>query len=243
MGANARYFTDSSQKPPIDVAQGDSSAGMCIDFYGRFQAEAVKRRDESERLAYITPEAGSVYNVDPIAMLRGSRRPELSLDFIEFVLSPEGQNLWSFKAGTPGGPSVFALRRLPVRRDSYREEDRALRSDPDVNPYLDSDFIYHPTWTGGLFREMSFLIRVVCLDAHPELVEAWRAIIDAGRPEEALAILHDLSAIDYDTTATTIRATLRSGRPLDGVKLGTQLSNQFRRQYQRAAEAARKAGS
>lgn len=240
MGANARYFTDSSQKPPIDVAQGDSAAGMCIDFYGRYQAEAVRRRDQSNRLHYLTPAAGSVYNVDPIATLRGAPRSELALDFIEYVLSPEGQNLWSLRVGEPGGPAVFALRRLPVRKDSYDERWRASRSDPDVNPYApENDFVYRSAWTGGLFSEMSFLIRVVCLDTHPELTRAWRAIIAAGHPPAALAALQDLSSIDYDTVVGQIKPQLRSGNPLDGVRLARQLSNGFREQYQRAEELAR----
>ncbi|MGH8020480.1 MAG: extracellular solute-binding protein [Opitutaceae bacterium] len=240
MGANARYFTDSSQKPPIDVAQGDAAAGMCIDFYGRYQAEAVRRRDNSERLEYVTPAAGSVYNVDPIAALRGAPHPEISLDFIEFVMSPEGQKLWNFKAGTPGGPEIFALRRLPVRKDSYAPEFEKYRSDPGVNPYApENDFVYHPEWTGGVFREMSFLIRVVCLDAHHELVEAWRAIIDAGQPAEAMAVLQDFSSISYERTTGPIKDALRSGNPLDEVRLGRELSNGFRRQYELAAELAR----
>jgi len=41
LGANARYFTDQSTKIPLDVAAGDAAAGMCIDYYGRFQAEAA----------------------------------------------------------------------------------------------------------------------------------------------------------------------------------------------------------
>jgi ABC-type Fe3+ transport system substrate-binding protein len=240
MGANARYFTDSSQKPPIDISQGDSAAGMCIDFYGRYQAEAVRRRDDSARLEYVTPTAGSVFNVDPIATLRGAPRPGIALDFIEYVLSPEGQNLWNFKVGTPGGPTTFALRRLPVRKDSYAPDLDAFRSDPGVNPYApENDFVYHPEWTGGVFREMAFLIRVMCLDPHHELVRAWRAVIEAGFPAEAMAILQDVSSIDYERTNGPIRTALRSGNPIDEVRLAKELANGFRRRYERAAEIAR----
>ncbi|HEX8341083.1 MAG TPA: ABC transporter substrate-binding protein, partial [Tepidisphaeraceae bacterium] len=38
IGANARYFTDSASKVPIDVSMGDAAVGMAIDFYGRYQA-------------------------------------------------------------------------------------------------------------------------------------------------------------------------------------------------------------
>jgi iron(III) transport system substrate-binding protein len=50
IGANARYFTDSAQKVPIDVAAGDCAVGMGIDFYGRQQQEAVRRRGANDRL-------------------------------------------------------------------------------------------------------------------------------------------------------------------------------------------------
>ena len=47
--ANARYFTDSAQKPPVDVGQGDAAAGVGIDFFGRFQAESLARRQDGLR--------------------------------------------------------------------------------------------------------------------------------------------------------------------------------------------------
>lgn len=240
MGANARYFTDTSQKPPIDVGQGDSAAGMCIDFYGRFQAGTAERRGGEARLTFITPPSGSVYSVDPIAVLRGAPQRELAADFIEFVLSPEGQDLWSFRVGEPGGPEIFALRRLPVRRDSYSAEKRRHMSDPDVYPFsAANDFRYHANWTGGLLKEMSFAIRVMCIDPHPELADAWRDIIAAGQPAAALAVLQDLAAIDYEATTGRIRAALRSGRAIDEVRLGQELAAHFRQQYARAAALAR----
>jgi iron(III) transport system substrate-binding protein len=240
MGANARYFTDSSQKPPIDVGQGESAAGMCIDFYGRFQAGTAERRDGRTRLTFVTPPSGSVYSVDPIATLRGAPSGELATDFIEFVLSPEGQDLWNFRAGEPGGPSVFALRRLPVRKDSYTPDKRARMSDPDVNPFSEeNDFRYHASWTGGLLRELSFVMRIMCIDTHEELADAWREVIAAGQPTDALAVLQDLSAIDYDATLEKIRPIIRSGRAIDEVRLGQELAAKFRAQYARAAEIAR----
>ena len=50
IGANARYWTDSSSKVPVDVGAGDAAAGLAIDFYGRFQSEIDKR------MSYVTPE-------------------------------------------------------------------------------------------------------------------------------------------------------------------------------------------
>jgi iron(III) transport system substrate-binding protein len=243
IGANARYFTDTSQKPPIDVAQGNAAAGMCIDFYGRQQEEAVTRRDGPGRLAYVSPTGGTVSSVDPIALLRGAKNRETAVAFIEYVLSMEGQKLWNLRPATPGGPERFALRRLPVRRDFYADTGlRELRSDPGETPFEPLDqLVYRAAWTGGLFREMSFVIRVMCLDTHQELTAAWRAIIAAGMPAEALAVMQDMTAVDYASASGRIHAALNSKNKADEIRLAKALGDSFRRQYARA-EALAKAG-
>lgn len=242
IGANARYFTDSSQKPPIDVAQGDCAAGICIDFYGRSQAGITAQRGAGgARIAFVTPRGGSVSSVDPIAVLRGAPHRDVAEAFIDYTLSMDGQKLWNFKPGTPGGPERFALRRLPVRKDYYAETAwEALRSDPEADPFAGTErLVYQPAWTGGVFREMAFVIRVMTLDTHDDLVAAWREIIRAGRPAEALAILGDLSAIDYDAIRERIKPRLNAKNKVEEVRLARELADRFRQQYRRAAAKAR----
>jgi len=240
-GANARYFTDSAQKVSIDVAQGDSAAGISIDFLGRQQEEAIRRRADRQRLAFVTPVGGTVNSVDPIALFRGAPHRDVAVAFIEYVLSMDGQKLWAFRAGTPGGPERFALRRLPVRRDFYQQADfKAWCSDPDENPYnAEGQLVYRAAWTGGLFREMSFIIRVMALDTHDELVQAWRAIIAAGRPDDALAVLQDLSAVDYAAASGRIRQALGAKDKMEQLRLAGELGELFRAQYRKAEALAR----
>lgn len=238
--ANARYFTDSSQKPPIDVAAGNCAVGMCIDFYGRQQAEAVRRRGDSARVDYVSPPGGSVSSVDPIGILRGAPNHEVAELFIEFVMSMDGQKIWNFEPGTPGGPQHFALRRLPVRRDFYRADYGRYRSDPEDEPYAAGEqLIYRAAWTGFLFREMSFVIRVMGFDTHQELVAAWRDINAAGQPPEAMAVLQDMSMVDYDTAQGLIKDVIGSRNKVEELQLAKNLGNQFRKQYARAAAIAR----
>lgn len=242
IGANSRYFTDTSQKPPIDVAAGNCAAGMCIDFYGRQQEEAVRRRDHSDRIGYISPVGGTVSSVDPIAVLRGAPHRAVAEAFVDFALSIEGQKLWNFRPGTAGGPERFALRRLPVRRDFYTQAEwKSLRSDPDDAPFDSQDqLIYHAAWTSGLFREMSFVIRVMCLDTHQELAAAWRAILAAPEPArgQALAVLQDLSAVSYARTNGAIKQALNSKNKADEITLASELGRHFRAQYHRAENIA-----
>lgn len=244
IGANARYFTDSAQKVPIDVAAGDCAVGMGIDFYGRQQQEAVRRRGADDRLAYVSPEGGAVASVDPVGLLRGAPNRGVAVAFIEFSLTMEGQRLWNLKPGMEGGPEYFALRRLPVRKDFYEIAGiDTLRSDPEEKPYAPQErLIYRPERTGWLFRELAFVIRVMCLDTQPELKKAWRALIDAGMPEEALAEFQRLDGVDYAAAGGRIREALRSKNKVDEIRLAKELGNQFRAQYLRTVKLAEAAG-
>ncbi len=245
IGANARYFTDSSQKPPIDVAAGNCAVGMCIDFYGRYQEQSSAERSGRQRLGFHMPAGGTTLSPDPIALMRGAPNRELAVAFIEYVMSMEGQKLWNFKPGTPGGPEHYALRRLPVRRDYYAHHEwRGYRSDPEVNPYAgETPLVYNAAWTGGIFREMSFVIRVMCIDTHAELAAAWRAInsdkLDAAARDRALTVMTDLSAVDYGQMFNRIKPALNSKSKVDEVRLASELADHFRRQYLGAAEIAR----
>ena len=245
IGANARYFTDSSQKPPIDVAAGNCAVGMCIDFYGRYQEQSSAERSGRKRLGFKMPLGGTTMSPDPIALMRGAPNRGPAVAFIEFVMSMEGQKLWNFKPGTPEGPRQFSLRRLPIRKDFYaRPEWAAYRSDPDVNPYAgETPLVYNAAWTGSLFREMSFVIRVMAIDTHTELAAAWGALnapgIDPAVRARALAVMTDLSVANYEQMFNRVKPALNSKNKVDEVRLASELAEHFRQQYLRAAALAR----
>jgi ABC-type Fe3+ transport system substrate-binding protein len=196
IGGNARYFTFSASKVPVDVARGNLAAGMCIDFYGGTQAEWEQQHVGHQTMRYVTPAGGSSISADPIGILRGAPHRELAELFIDFVLSREGQRLWNYRVGEPGGPEQYALRRPPIRRDMYSAEDRSHMSDPDAQPFaLAQEFDYHGGWTGPLFGLIRVQLRAMVIDTHPELRRAWRAILDAGGPQavpDAMAALRTL---------------------------------------------------
>ena len=207
IGANARYFTDAASKVTIDVSMGDAAVGLAIDFYGRYQAQCSRAPDGTERMVYITPVGGSSVSCDPVGLLRGAENRETAVRFIQYVLSEDGQRLWTYRPGTPGGPQKFALRRLPIRRDFYppapdpgvphlakcgtgtdpwQEHGKYATdnlADPTINPYsLATNFTYRSRWTAQHFNIQRDLIRAMCLDSVNELHDAWRAIILNGGP-------------------------------------------------------------
>ncbi len=184
VGGNALYLTMSASKVPVDTASGQVAAGMCIDFYGRSQAEWEESHIGRKTMTYYTPDAGSTVSVDPVGMFRGAPNPERARLFIRYLLTKEGQRLWNQRAGTEGGPIKYTLHRLPVRRDMYTEECRKLMSAPDADPFgLSGSFTYKGAWTGPYFDLIRTLIRVMVLDCRDELQATWKAIIDAGGPE------------------------------------------------------------
>ena len=234
ISANSRYFTDSAAKVPRDIARGDAAAGMCIDFYGRTFNELNRRPDGSSHVRFVMPRAGTSIGADPIGMLRGAPHPELAHRFVEFVLSMEGQKLWNYRPGAPGGPHRFALRRPPIRRDFYTEEHRPHRTDPEVNPYeIAAGFTYRPEWTGSLFTALRYAIRSACIDPHPEQRRAWEALIAAGLPPEGVARFETIETIDYDSIVDEIAPTLATGDKVAEVELARELAEVFRERYRK----------
>jgi len=240
LGANARYFTDQSTKIPLDVASGDAAAGMCIDYYGRFQAEAASLAGRPGRVGFVTARGETSINADPIALLRGAPHRELAIAFIEFVLSDDGQKLWSFRRGVPGGPERYALRRLPIAPHIYDHAFDSFRADPEENPYEEvRDFVYHRAWTGPLYGALAFVVKAMCVDPEPELQEAYAALADAQHPPEATALFDDVSAVDYATVGGPLRAALQSADPLEEARWSMRLVAGFRAQYERVTALAK----
>ena len=239
IGANARYFTNASTKIAIDVGAGEAAAGMTIDFYGRFQSESVAKSDGSSHVQYVNAVGGTSVGVDPIGLFRGAPNADVAREFIAFVMSIEGQKLWNWKVGASGGPQRYALRRLPVLPQLYAPEFKPLRSDPLVNPYeLAKTFTYHEKWSAPLFRSVAFIFRVMCIDTHHELTEAWQALITAKFPPEARAAFEEVGQVDYAAAGGRVREALGPNK-IKEVQLAKELADSFRAQYQRAATLAR----
>lgn len=238
ISGNARYFTDTSQKPNIDVSLGDCAAGMSIDFYARFQQESVNGRGGEGRFGVAVVRGGTTISADPIALLRGAPNEQAAQLFIEFVMNLEGQKLWNFEVGQPGGPQTYALRRLPIRPELYRQPHNSRRSDADVISYEQSAFFtYRGDWTGRHFSAIRFLIRHCYIDVLPELRTAWKALIENDFPPEATKLFDDLSMIDYAATSSSLRDRMRGG-PEESVRLARDLSSAFRIRYQQVAQLA-----
>lgn len=173
LAANARSFTAQSLSVPTEVSHGEAAMGVCIDFLGRFEAQAMRETGSGNRVGYVDPPGVSAIDPDPIAMLRGAPDPELARRFIEFTLSEEGQALWQFPAGSSDalGPERYELRRLPILRSMY---DRHFgRFIDHVDPYtLAAPIDANPDYWSLIAPVFS----AMAVDNHEWLQRAWRAI-------------------------------------------------------------------
>ena len=86
---------------------------------------------------------------------------------------------------------------------------------------------------------MAFVIGTMSLDTHAELATAWREIVAAGMPPQAMARLSDMSIISYERTQGAIRAALNSKDKVDEIRMSQEIGRVFRQQYREAAELAR----
>lgn len=188
--ANARYFATSSDRVPVDVSRGDAAAGMCIDFYGRYQAGAVGK----DRVGYADPvEDGrsmTATNADPITLLRGAPSSELARGFIAWLLSPDAQGLWQ-RAIDPSDPQQvrperYELRRQPIRQDVYNPVEKARWVDRELDPYVTA--APFPEGTPSYFSMVAPVTKAMAIDIHHDLSQAWRVLAEArrtGHPELA----------------------------------------------------------
>lgn len=201
--ANARYFASGSNKVPVDVSSGDAAAGMCIDFYGRYQAGAVHfDLTRPSRVGYVDPYLTvgdrkvsiTATTADPISLLRGAPNRDLAEQFVTWTLSKEAQQLWQRKlasklnsetraqtqTGDPiNGPVRYELRRMPIRRDLYTADEKTNWADPEITPFETAS----PLAKGipNYFSSVAPVTKAMAIDVHDDLVAAWQTI--AATPE------------------------------------------------------------
>ena len=240
LAANARYFTDSASKIPLEVGQGNAAAGMCIDFYGRSFAGELTSASGVPRIVWTAPRGGTTLSADPVGVLKGAPHPEVAQAFVEFCLSREAQFLWFARPGTPGGPKERALHRTPIRRDMFTPENLARSTMPDARPYQDpGNMIYRKELTGAAFNTLRQLVKVMCIDSHEEMKSAWRAMCAAGMPAEALSVFSDVSIMPYAAGGHG-DPRFDGGNPLQTARHAARIGAWFRANYRKAESIAKR---
>ncbi len=244
MFANTRNLSDSAGQVVRDVAAGNAAAGMAIDTYGFSEMTwSADHFDGESRIVYVTPKGGTAVSADPVQLLRGAPNRQVAEEFIDFLLSREGQLLHVLRCGVPGGPEKNQLNRPPIRRDLYTPDNQKNFFQPDYNPYESgADFIYHPEWTSRYYGLLRTLLKTIAIEPHAELQSAWRAIIAAGGPEKVPRAMEKFNALPFDYAgADAAEQLLRTSDDRSAADVAATLrewSDFARRNYLEAARLA-----
>jgi ABC-type Fe3+ transport system substrate-binding protein len=173
MAANGRIYSGSVETQNA-VEVGETGVSMSIDFYGYTTAL------RNPGTAYVIPQNGSIINGDPISLCTYGLSPDnASESFIDWVLSPEGQQYWLLED----------INRMPMLEEAF-----ALDQIDPINPGLgprDDLYLFYNTTLENLSIEFNdtlalsyeyslmYYFESVITDAHDKLIQCWRAILDA----------------------------------------------------------------
>jgi ABC-type Fe3+ transport system substrate-binding protein len=176
LGANVKSWPQSSSAVPTAVGSGDVAYGLAIDFYAWSEVDRVG----ADKIGYVMPEGLTVINPDSIAILKGAPNLEVAQNFVDFVLSSEGQKLWMLPVGAEGGPTTYLLGRLCVMPDLY--DELANETIVPINPFtITSTLEYNATLGSDRYGLVNDLLGALIIDSHTDLVSAWSAIIETNQ--------------------------------------------------------------
>ena len=186
IGGNVRRFSAGANAIPKDVVAGDVIYGLAIDFYAYGQIVVVG----ADKIKYVMPSDGTVVNPDSIAILKGAPNLDIARKFMEFVLSERGQKLWMLPDSDAEGPKwEGGLNRASVLPALYDKlGDRCIVTNPFTLGF--TPFQYDADKGGARWDIVNDLFGVLIIDAHKDLVNAWKAIgkcKDAAKREAAIA--------------------------------------------------------
>jgi ABC-type Fe3+ transport system substrate-binding protein len=166
MAGNFAQVSDRSFGVPDAVNSGQYGIGIVIDFFG-FAAKA-----SGFPVEFVYPTVTTLVPAN-IAMIEGARSPNAARAFIQFLLSPEGQEVLL-------DPKVM---RLPVRPETYARAPEGFPN-PFTNPSLGARVRFNNELSEARYELLNSLFDRVITFRLRELTEAWKAVHAA---EAALA--------------------------------------------------------
>lgn len=179
MMANVRKFERSGSAPVRAVTTMDAPIAAAIDFYAMSKIREIGK----ERLAFILPAGKTIFNADPVALLKGAPNLLPGRRFIHFLLTPEAQQLWLLPAGLPGGPEVSTLGRSAVLREAW--ERAGTSSVTSANPFTMAapQFHFMTDKVAKVKPVLKDLIGAIYIDQHKLLKQAWKSAIHSRTGE------------------------------------------------------------
>jgi ABC-type Fe3+ transport system substrate-binding protein len=179
ISGNCAAITERSFGVPDGVSNGQFGIGLVIDFFG------LVAKNSGMPVDFVYPTVTSIVPAN-IALIEGAKSPGAGKRFIEFTLSPEGQQLLLDKQ----------ISRLPVLPATYK------KAPPDYpNPFsgtIQAKVNFDSQLSETRYMVVRSLFDQMITFRHKELVAATKAIHDAekrlgGKPSAQLAEARQLA--------------------------------------------------
>lgn len=180
---NARALDAQSADALRQVSSGTALATFAVNFDGMAAAA-----EAGGRLQYIDPPGATSVTPDLVSALGTTRDIELVKEFVQYVLSAEGQALWGVmrEYRQPWGPTLYHYPIMPAAYEQPAEQMCVTRNplQEDFGVRLDPK---KAVLQGALVR---LLAGAACQDGnHVQLQQLWDALGQRGLPADILAAL------------------------------------------------------
>lgn len=179
IGGNLAAVSERSYGVPDAVNNGQYGLGMVIDFFG------LSAKASGFPIEFVYPKITALVPAN-VAILAGSKNEKTAQAFIEFLLSPKGQELLL-------DPK---LSRLPVRPETYAKAPADFPN-PFKNAALGAEVKFDVVKSQSRYEVVNALFDSLITYRLKELNAAWKAVHDAeakfgGKPTgEAATLLAD----------------------------------------------------
>lgn len=184
LAGNTKRFTHSSSDPIKDVMSGAARIAMAIDFYALAKVADLG----PQKVNFSIPEDHSVFNPDPIAILKGAPNQKIAQEFVKFALSVDAQKVLMLKTTEKDGPKRSNLGRLAVNRQAYEQtEGRRIQN---FNPFTKGVRVrgLDTSKSQKQMKVLNDIIGTMMVDLHTDMTGAWKAVQKRGaKPTEVQA--------------------------------------------------------
>lgn len=186
VAGNTRTFTQSSSDPIKAVVSGDAVVAPAIDFYAASKVSELG----TDKLGFILPVGETLFNSDPIGILKGAPNRTAAERFVQFVLSEEGQKLFILEKGSQSGPQKSTLARIGVNPNAYKNLQKGQKV-AVMNPYeyKGENMKISFQKLAASKKLLSDLIGSLHIDNHTQLKKAWDRARTSKDPNAELAKL------------------------------------------------------
>ncbi len=174
MAANSKIFEGGSGPTRDSVVTGSQAISMTIDFYG-YQAQF-----QNPSCEYIIPKNESIVNADPIAVASSTPYQQYAEDFVNFVMSEEGQAMWL----------DTSINRLPVYYEAFNYAKDVLgnqRADLAAafnNTVSKEGIPFNESRAQAIYDIVTFYFQGALTRSSTQLYSAWDKLVSAYKANE-----------------------------------------------------------